>query len=505
MGRVCEGESREIKKDLNFVLVLGKIHKVMRIFLIPVTILLLNGCINSEEELKSIDFKNPILSIAEDSTVAVTLKSNRSLSTMDTIYIISTGGEALYLQDFTTNILWKNDTLKIAGSDKDSVTFFVSALLDNDVEETEYAFFEIVKFSRGIKNGLKNELTLEISNKTDVVEFNVVEVTTKERSKTRISLLSSLNFANPNATFLIKRTANSTATTADYSIVSKNPEQFLITSENSYFDIIATYDNSHETSETVIFEISETTGGYEIGDNKSVTVTINNNNIGDNLVGEYLFIGNAKDTSPNNTNHGTVFGSAPTTDRSNNLNNAFIFDGINDYISIPDYSATDFNSTGDFSISLWVSSATTQSPNNPSFNDILRKWVGDSQAYPFAISYCSNDHTTNPSQFLVGSYDGSACGNAVHTFSNAMTSETFHHIVVVKRDTKLILYVNNSKISEVTSNITCPTSNNTHITVGSRGQLVRFFTGKIDDLRFYNTAISTNLIAELYGETPIQP
>lgn len=489
----------EVQKTL---LVLLKIYKDMKIITGLILSLFLYSCINSEEELKSIDFKNPVLIISEDSTVSVTLKSNRSLSKKDTIYIISTGGEALYLQDFTTNMLWENDTLKITGSDKDSITFFISALLDNEVEETESAFFEIVKFSKGIKNGPKVELTLQISNKTDVVEFNVEEVTIKERSKTRISLSSSLDFANPNATFLIKRTASSTATTLDYSVISNDPQEFLITSETPYFDIEATYDDLNESSETVIFEISETSGGYEIGDSKLVTVTINNNNIGNNLVGEYLFNGNALDTSPNYKNNGSVFGALATPDREGNSNGAFYFDGVNDYVSIPDNHETDFNSTNDFSISLWIKPNSSQSDV---FHDILRKWVGDSQPYPFSISLCSSSHPTYPNQLLIANFDGSLCGN----FTNAPSGQTitysrFEHFVFVKSGNKLIQYLNGIKVSEVISNISCQTSNSTHITVGCRGQLVRFFAGKIDDIRFYNTALTQSLVTELYEEVPIQ-
>jgi len=219
--------------------------------------------------------------------------------------------------------------------------------------------------------------------------------------------------------------------------------------------------------------------------------------IKDNLVGEYLFSGNAQDTSPGNSNHGTVFGATPTMDRHDNSNGAYSFDGIDDYISIPDNSATDFNSETDFSISLWVKPNSTQSDV---FHDILRKWVGDNQPYPFSISLCSSTHTTNPNEFFIANFDGSTCAHTSSAFSGVIAYSTFQHLVVIKNGNTLIQYLNNVKVSEVTSNVTCETSNDSHITVGCRGQLVRFFAGKIDDIRFYNTAISASVVSELFNE-----
>jgi hypothetical protein len=67
----------------------------------------------------------------------------------------------------------------------------------------------------------------------------------------------------------------------------------------------------------------------------------------DSLVGYWSFSGNANDKSGNN-NHGTVNGATLTEDRFGIPNSAYIFDGIDDYITLPqdfDYSER--------TISLW--------------------------------------------------------------------------------------------------------------------------------------------------------
>ena len=72
--------------------------------------------------------------------------------------------------------------------------------------------------------------------------------------------------------------------------------------------------------------------------------------LSDGLVAHYSFSGNADDESGNG-NDGTVFGATLTTDRFGNPNSAYSFDGINDYIVLPNESSFDLT---EFSIVMWV-------------------------------------------------------------------------------------------------------------------------------------------------------
>jgi Na+/H+ antiporter NhaB len=49
---------------------------------------------------------------------------------------------------------------------------------------------------------------------------------------------------------------------------------------------------------------------------------------------EYLFNGNANDTSGNG-HDGTIYGATLAFDRFGNMNSAYSFDGVNDYIAMP--------------------------------------------------------------------------------------------------------------------------------------------------------------------------
>ena len=70
------------------------------------------------------------------------------------------------------------------------------------------------------------------------------------------------------------------------------------------------------------------------------------------LVGWWPFNGNANDESGTG-NNGTVNGASLTQDRFGNANMAYGFDGVDDYISIPDDTTLDFP-LGEFSISVWA-------------------------------------------------------------------------------------------------------------------------------------------------------
>ncbi len=223
--------------------------------------------------------------------------------------------------------------------------------------------------------------------------------------------------------------------------------------------------------------------------------------IWDGLVGYYPFNGNARDESPAYDNHGVVNGPALTTDRKGNENSAYSFNGTNDHISIADNNATDFEADQDFTISVWVSVKNPQADPSATIFDIIRKWDGyNSNGYPYSISYV-NENASQPNRFLIVRYDGELCQNIPTMYSTPVTDyEGWHHLVMIKEGSRMKFYLNNELVADIEDTSSCNTSNNIHITIGSRGQLVRFFTGKIDDIRFYNRAVSPSEVDVLYHE-----
>lgn len=217
----------------------------------------------------------------------------------------------------------------------------------------------------------------------------------------------------------------------------------------------------------------------------------------DGLVAHYRFNGNANDETQNNLD-GIVHGALPAADRKGVPQAAYSFDGINDYINVPHNNL--LNLSGDYSISLWTNVASTQEAEG-GINDILRKWNGDAQGYPFAISYLNSlAEDSQEDKILYARYDGQICANNTTTHSSTVTNDAFLHIVMVKQGSKIRTYTNNELIAEVTDVTSCATGNQADMTIGCRGNLVRFFRGTIDDIRIYDRALSVSEISSLYEE-----
>lgn len=250
---------------------------------------------------------------------------------------------------------------------------------------------------------------------------------------------------------------------------------------------------------SVTFEISQVPSGYAKGLIKSMTIAISNNTLSSGLVGEYLFNSGAFDTSEKG-HDGTVHGATLETSRTGKPSACYSFDGLSNYISVPSNTDNNFTSANNFSISLWAAPDATQLESN--INDILRKWAGDAQGYPYSISYLNSTHPSNPNQLLVVRYDGSTCSDVPMAYTSAVNSN-FHHLVMVKNGSTVYVYLDGALSTQIIDNTTtgssCGTSNTTDMTIGCRGQLVRYFKGMIDDIRIYNRALNASEVNLLYG------
>ncbi len=216
------------------------------------------------------------------------------------------------------------------------------------------------------------------------------------------------------------------------------------------------------------------------------------------LVAHYTFDGNANDSGPNSLD-AVVFGATLTTDRKGVANSAYSFDGNNDYISISHNPIFNFQDS-DYTISLWVSTPEDQVAHN-GINDILRKWDGNAEGYPYAISYRNNTVIDdNTDKFLFAQYNSQACGQTVSDTSNEVDNNSFSHIVFKRESNVIFQFVNDILVGSFSDLQTCSTANSANVTFGCRGNLVRFFKGKIDDVRFYNRALSKAEITDLFTE-----
>ncbi len=212
------------------------------------------------------------------------------------------------------------------------------------------------------------------------------------------------------------------------------------------------------------------------------------------LVAEYLFSGNANDTSGFG-NHGTVYGAVLTTDRFGNTNMAYSFDGKDDYIACG-ISDVITNITETISISFWVR------PYILNKNYILGRYANDlSGGWRFDIM---------GGYFVFGVGAPSKIERFLTNSLIPVNPGTYYHVVGIfdKPSGTAKLYVNNQVNIVTTWNdrsltfykITDPTIVYQLFigTFTARG--FNYFKGEIDDVRIYNRVLSDDEVLTLYNE-----
>lgn len=222
--------------------------------------------------------------------------------------------------------------------------------------------------------------------------------------------------------------------------------------------------------------------------------TQNSGSISSGLVGYWRLDDNNGSIALDSSNNGlnSVLSNSPLFLSSGKFNNALNFNGVNQYGLVNNNVLFNIGA-GNLTMSCWVR---IMSNSGTGSQVILRL----------------DNETTNPRQLISLSrqnnsiwaeiYDSTKNDYVTHGYLDNDTN--FHLFTIVKLDTNLYLYVDGSYFY----NITIPLG----ISVGSTGALSfgkdevansEKFNGTIDDVRFYNRALSVSEISLLYTGMPI--
>ena len=207
------------------------------------------------------------------------------------------------------------------------------------------------------------------------------------------------------------------------------------------------------------------------------------------LVAYYPFNGNANDESGNG-NNGTVFGATLTTDRFWNVDSAYSFDGVNNYISIPDTPELSGGYPLDKSVSVWfkVDSMTSYTP-------IVIKALSTQQVdWRLIIRNGKLTFSSYNSWFISEVF----CSQTTSEITNGV----WYHGVLVADQSDIYIYVNGNMVGYC-HNFGGTTDTTAPVTIGAVPYKNYYYDGKIDDIRIYNRALSEKEIQELYGHPVI--
>lgn len=163
---------------------------------------------------------------------------------------------------------------------------------------------------------------------------------------------------------------------------------------------------------------------------------------------------------------------------------SILLDGTAGFINVSNRPSLDLGNTG--TISIWVNA--TSWANNPY---ILGRQTGATDGTcNYRLEYFSG------SLFItLGNGSSSQVGKAFNPLTN-----TWYNIVAVWNGTLQNLYVNGLQLGTNGAQTIIPAGNNTAMQIGNvtNANAGRFFTGNIDDIKFYTRALSPTEILGLY-------
>ena len=285
---------------------------------------------------------------------------------------------------------------------------------------------------------------------------------------------------------------------AAYSWNTGDTTQTIAASTMGDYSVMVTDTNGCTAADTVLVSIIDPTitptdTTICLGDSVELSVCPTGNscidlpaNLQNGLVAKYFFCGNANDESGNG-NDGTVNGAILTTDRFCQPNSAYSFDGIDDFISMPNAPFVN----GPFTISGWMKY------NVVKFNPFVG--LGELGGTYLKRLYFIPGYGASGRPGI-----GTAGANDITSSDDTTTVGVWHHTVVVFNSYNVNgvqFYVDGNLLGANTTqgaNVPFPL-NNVGFTVGLHtGSGPDYADADIDDIGMWNRALDSTEIQQLY-------
>ena len=212
------------------------------------------------------------------------------------------------------------------------------------------------------------------------------------------------------------------------------------------------------------------------------------------LVGYWPFNGNANDESGNG-NNGTVNGAILTSDRNDDTNSAFSFDGLSSSISISSLNNLQYKP---ITYSVWINPNELNTISYPLGGGLVilgRDWSGNYNQGALVIF----DYPAAGINNHVGYYTGQSSGQTNYT---PLLNQWTLIVMTLDDNDTLNFYVNGTLVSSqyypTNSTLDGPfkIGAGTDVDINSNRGL---FKGKIDDIGIWNRALTTGEINNLYN------
>jgi hypothetical protein len=278
---------------------------------------------------------------------------------------------------------------------------------------------------------------------------------------------------NPNGAETVVTFEYGVTTSYGSSVVAKESPLYFDTARSVSADII-----NLDSLTTYHYRIKAENGkGITYSADSTFTTLKDETDIVSGLVAYYPFSGNANDESGNG-NHGIVNGVTLTTDQFGNENKAYSFNGNSNYITIP-YSPV-FDLPNSFTISVWLN--TTDVDLGQRIID--RSTGGTSDDWLVDLS-------PNPTDLKkIRCLAGGVTTNLPYSNPSVIQNNTWYLVTITYDMQNIKFYINGIIDKVIPLNSSTPISNNFVRIGASTSGGAGFFSGKIDDIRIYNRALS---------------
>ncbi len=209
------------------------------------------------------------------------------------------------------------------------------------------------------------------------------------------------------------------------------------------------------------------------------------------LIARYPFNGNTDDASGNG-NHGTTYGGATfTEDRFGNANGAINFDGIDDYVELPN--------ENNFDLTTWTMVMILKVQDYTKTKSVISK--GDDSYGNYTLDIIQQDAPSPTNIGKFGYAQAYVGGNYSHLVTHdPVPIDQFFHIAVCFDDTSFKTFLMGRLIWSIGA-LPVPILNDAPVRFGllNRGINSGHFKGQIDEIRIYNRVLSETEVNELYS------
>lgn len=229
-----------------------------------------------------------------------------------------------------------------------------------------------------------------------------------------------------------------------------------------------------------------------------VITTCFSQDLSTDLLLDYAFNNNADDSSGNGY-HGTLLGVTFVDDRFGNPNAAAYFDGIDDYIELPNL--TDLKPNLPLSFSFWIKYDSTSSFDRAVFNTSYED--DRSSGVYFNTQISTGRYAIN---YGDGTYAYISSARRSYVSSQVIDITSWHHVVaVIESGTNMDIYVDCNNQGGTYSGTGGPlvyssTPGNIGRNDRNLGVPAEYFKGAIDDFRYWSRALTPDEVSNLCNE-----